>query len=206
MSIVTSEDGMTLSYNGNKIHSHHSNKAWSNDQVQRSVQAVINSRMDQPAREKIIRQGGDTKTAMDAYFDSYVSGLKATLMAAAELHREALSYERMLGREVYLSDRLNGYPEQVSEDYIDDAGEPATRMIDNPLREGFEVGHVMLDGLPLQIEVNVYDDAGEVTGTEMIDNPERMRVTEEYATVVSGLFKTAANAEVMTIVGNRNAG
>jgi len=206
MSIELKNDGMEVLYDGKLIHSHFSNKVWSPSQIEASVQRVINAKLPQPAREKIIRQGGATKAGLDAYFDAFVDGIKDTLIAEAEKHRKALSYERMTIRLEQLDIQLNGLPIQVEETYIDAEGAEQVRMIDNPLRIGYEVGHVMLDGLPLQIEQPTYGVDGELAGTEMIDNPKRESVGQEHDTIEGLLAFIALDADVMVLVTARSGG
>lgn len=203
MSIEIRNNGMEVFYEGRLIHSHYSNQVWTPSQIETSVQRVIDSKMSQPKREAIIRRGGPNKAALDDYFDSFVSGIHATLSAEAEKHRGALSYERMVIRKGQLDMLLNGLPLEVEETYLDDNGVEQTRMIANDLRAGYEPGHVMLDGLPLQIEQQLFDDEGNPTTTQMIDNPARATATEQSATVVMGIDRLLTNADVMAIVNAR---
>jgi len=205
MTIELRNNGMELWYEGRMIHSHYSNKIWTNSQVESSMQRVIDSKLPEPAREKVIRQGGSAKTQMDDYFDQYVSSIKTTLATESEKHRAALSYERLSGRLPQLDTLLNGLPLTVDQEVVDPVtGDVTVVQVPNPLREGYPDGDVMLDGLPLQIEEQLYDLDGNPTKIQMIDNPERARVQAEYDTTSAGILKTESNSAVMAIVNQRN--
>ncbi len=198
-------DGMDVYYEGRLLHSHYSNKVWTPAQVEGSVQRFIDAKMAQPQREKIIRQGGVAKAQMDAYFDSLVSAIKTELLAGAELHRKALSYERIIRRLAELDIMIDGLPLEVEETYLDNDGVEQTRMIDNPLREGYELGHIMLVGLPDYVEQTTYDNDGEVSGTEWVDNPAYLSANEEYTTLSAKADQLVLQAGVMAIVDKRDS-
>lgn len=196
-------NGMDVFYEGRLIHSHFSNQVWTPSQIETSVQRVIDSKMSQPVREKLLRQGGPKKAALDDYFDSFVAGIHSTLSAEAEKHRQALSYERMTTRKAQLDIALNGLPLQVEETYTDDEGDEQTRMIANGLREGYEPGDVMLDGLPLQIDEQQYNAQGEPTYMDQVPNPERAQAQDELDTVSQRITMMEGYDAVMDIVNVR---
>ena len=205
MTIEFRNNGMEIFNDGIMVHSHYSNKVILPGQVKSSIRRNIDHKMPPFDREKLIRQGGAGKGQLDAYLDTYVSDLQDVLLAEADKHRAALSYERMITRERQLDVILNGLPLTVDNEVTDEFGNITIEQIRNPLREGFEKGHVMLDGLPLQIEEQLYDREGNPTKTQMIDNPERTKTLGEHVTVNAGLDKTEAKTDVMAVVAARAA-
>jgi len=197
------DDGMVVIYNGNVVHSHYNDKVWGRSQIESSVQRFITAKLPDAERERILRQGGVEKAEMDVYFDELVASIRGLLLSEAEKHRTALSYERAQSKLPRLSVLLNGIPEEVEDTYIDDNGDEQTRMVPNPLREGFPEGHVMLTGLPEQIEVDVVNESGGVIGTERADNPERQAVQTEYDMLSAAVEKITLDADVMAIVQKR---
>lgn len=130
-------------------------------------------------------------------------GVAGILYRAAQDHRTARAYERITARLPGLGIQLNGLPLTVMQEIVDDDGITKTLAFPNSSRDGYSVGHVMLEGLPLTVERSIYDAAGEPAGTEMIDNPERAEVQARYDTAYAVIGRIEKKSAVMAIVQSR---
>lgn len=202
MGVEIKDNGMSVLYQGRLFHSHYSNKVLTIDQVNRSMLRFIEAIHPQLGREHIARAGGQAKQALDSFFDD-VAEEKTVLLAEANKHRAALSYELLTARSAQLQLLLFGLPLTVEVEVIDEDGAVTIEEVPNPLREGYEEGHYMLDGLPLEIEQQVFDEFWILIGTEMVDNPERIIAESEADTIENILADTESNSYVMAIVNLR---
>ena len=139
-------------------------------QLEKRAQKWINRSWNTQAREKSIRLA-------DGAFDAFMASFSAdhdVNVARNTFNWQLLEYRKATARlaQYRLADgRAEVYEDQPTGQY-DDEG--------NEVMESVLV-QTAIDPLDAQVEQNVYNDEGELTGTEMVDNPLIVKDDEERA-------------------------
>lgn len=151
-------------------------------QLEKRAQKYIKRSWPDQAREKSIRLADG---AFDAFMSTFstnhdVNITNNTFNWQLSEYRKATA---RLARYRLADGRSEVYEDQPTGEYDDDG---------NEVMESVLV-QTAIDPLDAQVEQNVYDDEGELTGTEMVDNPLIVKDDEERAAAQAVVDGTPAD-------------